>query len=188
MSVFRETSPFLVLPCPHLDDTKHFPHVPSNNHDFTYEPDNSCFVTVSSPPVAGGAQGKGHCLGKRWRSWVSNLPVFLMVRFPGKSIRYKLSICGMNKLHKKELMRKGPRVELSNLTHRGNLAAVGCRERVDNRERGLHSWERAEDLSFKVFILKCFQCECSIFMCLCWLCLRYRIRSSFLLGVTFDFV
>lgn len=37
----------------------------------------------------------------------SDLPVFLMVGFPGKSIRHKLSICGINKLQKKDLVRKG---------------------------------------------------------------------------------
>lgn len=90
----------------------------------------------------------------------------------------------MNKLQRKEVMKKYPWVELSNFHHRGKLAAVGdvdLRERVDGKK--VFTLERWLSYS-EVFILKCLQGECSIFMCLCLWGLMNRIRSAFLLRVT----
>ena len=117
----------------HLDDTWHFPHVPLHNHDFTYKPGNLCFVTISSSLQVGETQGKRHmnCLGKWWRSLVSRYACISHGRIPGKTSDINKVFGSMNKLQKKELMRKVPWVELNNLTQRGELASVGdtgCRK------------------------------------------------------------
>ena len=95
--------------------------------------------------TSGGNPGKKahELLRKWWRSLVSKYACISHGRIPGKASDIDKVFGSMNKLQRKELIRKVPWVELSNLTQRGELAAV--------RDTG---WRKELILGNQVFILE----------------------------------